>query len=204
MRAWMSRACVPAVLLSAVVLTGCSSDPLATRPKPDASAPPAAGKDASSKKVSSAGPVLAVGETGEFDTGELSEDGSTYRVTSKMSVKVLGAEYVTPDEIDADGGPENGQFVKLRLTLKNIGDVPAMVMTYGVMEWQDTGTAAQDASLSEGFGDGRALDATYRPGQSATGYLVLDVGRKGGTVSYNGSQDPDAEGPLFSVTLPEA
>lgn len=203
MRAWVRRACVPAVLVSAVVLAGCSSDPLTARPEADASAPPAAGKDASSRKVSSAGPVLEVGKTGEFETGELGENGETYRVTSRMSVKVVGAEYVTPDEIDA-GEPENGQYVKLRLTLKNIGDAPAMVMTYGVMEWQDTDTAAQDASLSEGFGDGRALDATYRPGQSTTGYLVLDVGRKGGTVSYNGSQDPDARGPLFSVALPEA
>ncbi|MGW2385130.1 DUF4352 domain-containing protein [Streptomyces sp. NPDC001658] len=204
MRAYIRRARVPAVLLSAVLLTGCSSDALTARPKPDASAPPAAEKDASAGKVSSAGPVLKVGEKGEFETGELGADGETYKVTSRMSVEVVGAEYVTPDEVDVGGGPENGQFVKLSLTLKNIGDAPARVMTYGVMEWQDTDTAAQDASTPAGSGDGRALDATYRPGQSATGYLVLDVGRKGGTVSYNGSEDPNAQGPLFSVALPES
>ncbi|MFF6981986.1 hypothetical protein ACFZAV_30810 [Streptomyces sp. NPDC008343] len=76
-------------------------------------------------------------------------------------------------------------------------------MTYGRMEWEDTDTAAQDASTRDGAGDGRSLDRAYKPGQSVTGHLILDVGDEGGTVSYNGSEDPNADGPVFSVNLPE-
>ena len=122
-------------------------------------------------------------------------------VTTRMKTTVVSAKYVTPDEIDTGNKPENGQFVKLTLTLENVGDAPAEIRTYGVMEWEDDHTAAQDASTLEGVGDGRTLDTTYKPGQSVTGFLILDVGRRGGVVSYPGTEDPDADA-AFKVELP--
>jgi hypothetical protein len=195
--------------MSAVLLAGCSSESdsgeSVSKQEPSTRAP--AGKaavDPSESASSSApGPVLEVGERGEFQTGETDASGENYKVTSTMSVEVVSAEYVTPDEVDTGDEPENGQYVKLTLTLKNIGDAPAEIRTFGMMEWEDTDTAAQNASTREGVGDGREIDTVYKPGQSVTGTLVLDVGEEGGTVSFNGSQDPDAEGPVFSVNLPE-
>jgi PBP1b-binding outer membrane lipoprotein LpoB len=209
-RTYVRRAFVPAALISAVLLTGCSSEsssgesgakqePAAESPLEEAAVGPS--ETASS---SAPGPVLEVGETGEFETGEMDESGENYTVTSRMSVKVVDAEYVTAEQVDTGNEPENGQYVKLTLTLKNIGDAPAKIMTYGTMEWEDDDTAPQDASTPDGIGDGRSIDTTYRPGQSATGFLILDVGDEGGTVSYNGSQDPNADGPVFSVNLPES
>ncbi|MFE5891225.1 hypothetical protein ACWCQZ_31625 [Streptomyces sp. NPDC002285] len=209
MRAYIRRACVPAVLLSAVLLAGCSSesdsgDSVASQePAGEAPAEEAAVEASESASSSGSGPVLEVGETGEFATGETDESGEDYKVTSTMSVKVVSAEYVTAEQVDMAKEPENGQYVKLTLTLKNVGDAPAKFMTYGRMEWEDTDTAAQGASTLEGIGDGRSVDSWYKPGQSVTGHLILDVGDEGGTVSYNGSEDPNAEGPVFSVNLPE-
>lgn len=209
MRAYIRRACVPAVLLSAVLLAGCSSesdsgDSVASQePAGEAPVDEAAAEASKSASSSGAGPVLEVGETGEFATGETDEDGENYKVTSKMSVKVVSADYVTAEQADRSNEPENGQYVKLTLTLKNVGAAPAEIMTYGRMEWEDTDTAAQNASTRDGAGDGRILDRAYKPGQSVTGHLILDVGDEGGTVSYNGSEDPNADGPVFSVNLPE-
>ncbi|MFE9017713.1 hypothetical protein ACFYNL_03900 [Streptomyces sp. NPDC007808] len=209
MRACVRRAVVPAVAMSAVLLAGCSSQSdsggSASQRETTAEAPGRATVEPSGSASSPRrGPVLEVGETGEFATGVMDEDGTTYKVTSKMSVEVVDARYLTAEEAGTPKEPENGQYVKLTLKLKNIGDAPAEIRTYGRMEWEGTDTAAQAASTPDGAGDGRRLDTTYEPGQSRTGFLLLDVGDEGGTVSYNGSEDPDAEGPVFSVNLPES
>ncbi|MFJ8464771.1 DUF4352 domain-containing protein [Streptomyces swartbergensis] len=206
MRAYIRRAVVPAVALSAALMTGCSSESSSgndTAPKLSASAAPIEEQPSESSNSSAPGPVLEVGEAGEFETGETDEYGENYKVTSKMSVKVVDAEYVTAEQLDTSNEPENGQYVKLTLTLKNVGDAPAEFSSYGMMQWEDTDTAAQDASTLEGVGEGQDLDTTYKPGQSVTGTLVLDVGDEGGTVSYVGSEDLEAEEPVFSINLPE-
>jgi hypothetical protein len=203
MRAYVRRACAPAVLISAVLLAGCSaegSDDNAA-PKASASGGPAVEEQPSATASSSAVPVLKVGQSGTWAYGEADDLGENFKVTTHMRTTVVSAEYVTPAEVDTGNKPENGQFVKLTLTLKNVGDAPAEIMTYGVMEWEDDNTAAQDASTLEGVGDGRSLDTSYKPGQSVTGYLILDVGRRGGVVSYAGTQDPDADA-AFKVELP--
>jgi hypothetical protein len=203
MRAYVRRTCAPAVLISAVFLAGCSaegSDDEAT-PKTSASAGPALDEQPSKTASSSAVPVLKVGQSGTWAYGETDDLGENFKVTTHMKTTVVSAEYVTPAEVDTGNKPENGQFVKLTLTLKNVGDAPAEIMTYGVMEWEDDNTAAQDASTLEGVGDGRSLDTSYKPGQSVTGYLILDVGRRGGVVSYAGTEDPDADA-AFKVELP--
>lgn len=207
MRAYVRRARVPAVLISAVLLAGCSSggsdDKAAS--EASASAGPVGGGQVSNgpsgAASSSAIPVLKVGQSGTWAYGETDDLGETFKVTTRMKTTVVSAQYVTPDEIDTGNKPENGQFVKLTLTLQNVGETPAKIMTYGVMEWEDGRTAAQDASTLEGVGDGRTLDTTYRPGQSVTGFLILDVGRRGGVVSYAGTEDPDADA-AFRVELP--
>lgn len=210
MRTYIRRAVVPAAVLSAVLLTGCSSEPEKDRAAPALSAsvePPAEeqpSQEPSEAAPSSApAPVVGVGETKEFGLGETDEYGENYKVTTTMSVTVESAKYVTPSEIDAASEPEHGQYVELTLTLKNVGDAPAEIMTYGMMKWEDANTAAQDATTLEGVGEGPELDTTYKPGQSVTGSLVLDVGRKGGTVGYYGTDDPSEE-PAFVVELPKS
>ncbi|MBT2412621.1 DUF4352 domain-containing protein [Streptomyces sp. ISL-12] len=207
MRAYIRRALVPAVAISAVLLTGCSSEGDSTDAAPKqepASEVPIDPADLPEKSPSSSSPeapVVKAGETKEFGVGETDEYGENYKVTTKMAVTVEEAKYVTPAEVGTTNEPERGQFVRLTLTLKNVGDAPAEIMLYGMMQWEDADTAAQDASTLEGVGEGPELDTTYKPGQSVTGTIVLDVGAKGGTVSYVGTEDPQAKA-AFVVELP--
>ncbi|MBP2059743.1 DUF4352 domain-containing protein [Streptomyces iranensis] len=197
------------VALLGVVLVGCSEssdgpdvDGPATSAAPSKPAQKAAEESPSPSASTSAAPVIAVGETGTFDVGETDDYGENYKVTTKMQVTAVSAKYVTPAEVDTTNKPKQGQYVKLTLTLKNVGKAPAEIMTYGMMQWEDDQTAAQDASTLEGVGDGPDLDTTYKPGQAVTGSLVLDVGRRGGKVSYVGGDDP-GKGPTFVVKLPK-
>ncbi|WP_089105896.1 DUF4352 domain-containing protein [Streptomyces hyaluromycini] len=119
-----------------------------------------------------------------------------------MSVTVVSAKYVTPAEVGTTNKPQ-GQYVELTLTMKDTGKSPARVMTYGNLKWEDSSTAAQDVTTLEGVGTGASLDTEYKPGQSVTGKLVLDVARKGGVLSYTYTEDPDAEA-VFKVKLPSA
>ncbi|MFF9525342.1 DUF4352 domain-containing protein [Streptomyces achromogenes] len=207
MRAYI-RAAVPAVLLSAVVvLTGCSSgsDDTAAPSKALATQKAAqtpAEAPSSAAPSSSPAPVLSVGQTGTYDVGETDDTGDNYRVTSKMSVTVVSAQYVTPAEVGAVAKPR-GQYVELTLTVRNVGKAPSdfHASAIGKMQWEDEQTAAQDATTTVST-DGPDLDTTYKPGQGVTGKLVLDVGRRGGVVSYMGSEDPDA-GAVFKVKLPK-
>lgn len=206
MRAYVRRACVPAALISAVLLTGCSSGDGSDQAAPQKSeaAKPAVDQSPEPSEAASSSapaPVLKVGENGTFETGEL-DDASNYTATSKMSVTVVSAKYA--DQPDIYGDPKNGQYVELTLTLKNVGKAPAKFSSYGVMQWEDEKTAAQDASSLASTGEGPDLDTTYDPGQSVTGTIVLDVVRKGGKVSYVGSENPWAEGPTFVVELPKS
>ncbi|MFD9442174.1 DUF4352 domain-containing protein [Streptomyces sp. NPDC060001] len=209
MRAYIRRAVVPAALVS-IVLTGCSgggdSDDAAPKASPSVAkdVKPAAEETPDSEPSSAPAPELGVGEKGTYDVGETDEFGENFKVTSKMQVTVAGADYVTPAEIGTSNEPEQGQFVKLTLTLKNVGKAPAEFSAYGLMTWEDDQTAAQDATTLEGVGEGPDLDAKYKPGQSVTGSLILDVARKGGLVSYIGSEDLDAEEPVFTVKLPKS
>ena len=206
MRAYIRRACVPAVLVSTLALAGCSgggdskdaAPSKAAAGKVEAAGVPS--KTASPSASAPAVPVLKVGQSGTWSYGETDDNGD-YKVTSKMKTTVVSAKYVTPAEVDTTNQPEHGQYVELTLKLENVGSAPADVMTYGMMKWEDAKTAAQDASTLEGVGEGDDLDTTYKPGQSVTGKLVLDVGRRGGVVSYTGTDDPDAEA-AFKVELP--
>jgi hypothetical protein len=201
---------VPAAVLSAALLTGCSSEPTKDRAAPVLSASAEAvveeepSQEPSEAASSSApAPVVGVGETATWDVVETDEYGENPKAVTQMSVTVESVRYVTPAEIDAAGSPEHGQFVELKLTLKNVGTAPADVMTYGMLAWEDKQTAAQDATTLEGVGEGPDLDTTYKPGQAVTGTLILDVARKGGTVSYLGTDDPSAEA-AFVIELPKS
>ncbi|MGW2744999.1 DUF4352 domain-containing protein [Streptomyces sp. NPDC001450] len=208
MRTHIRRALVPAALLSAVLLTGCSSggDDKADHSKTavvDDTQERSTVKPSPSPSPSSSThvPVLSVGQTGSYDVGETDDVGENYKVTTKMSVTVVSAKYVTPAEVGTTNKPK-GQYVELTLTMKNTGTAPTRVMTYGNMQWEDSSTAAQDATTFEGVGDGPTLDTVYKPGQGVTAKLVLDVARKGGFVSYTYTENPDGEAP-FMVKLPK-
>ncbi|MEU3730024.1 DUF4352 domain-containing protein [Streptomyces sp. NPDC033538] len=209
MRAYIRHAVVPAVVLS-LALVGCSSESDSggsskNKPAVEASVDPAEApaEEPPSSAPAAEVPVVKVGETKTWDYGETDEYGENYKVTSKMSVTVVSAKYVTPAEIDTTNEPEQGQFVELELTLKNVGQAPAEVMLYGMLKWEDADHAAQDATTLEGVGDGPELDTSYKPGQAVTGKVVLDVATKGGKVSYTGTEDPEAEA-AFIVELPSS
>lgn len=205
MRAYIRRAVVPAALLSVAVLAGCSSGsddkaaPVKTvivtaTPKGASQAPSAEPSSSSSAQA------LSVGQTGTYDVGETDEYGEDYKVTGKMSVTVVSAKYVTAAQVGTTNKPK-GQYVELTLTFKNVGKSKARVMTYGNLQWEDSSTAAQDATTLEGVGEGPELDTEYRPGQGVTGKLILDVGRRGGVVSYTYTDDPEGRVP-FQIKLP--
>ncbi|WP_030558731.1 DUF4352 domain-containing protein [Streptomyces aureocirculatus] len=183
-----------AVLAAAAIaaLAGCSDDGGDDKASNKPVKPPAAeaekgsvGEAAGEKEPSS--PTLKIGETKVVDL-----DGSKARIT------VNGAEYIGAPAMMEKA---KGQYVLLGLTIKNTGSKPFDFSPYGVMSWENTGTAAQDASTL-GYEDGPDLATSYKPGQALTGKLLLDVGRKGGTVSYPGG-DIMSEESAFSVALPK-
>jgi hypothetical protein len=205
MRAYVRRAVVSAALVSAVALTGCSSggDADTASSSPEASASIVAEPiQEPSPSPSASVPVLSVGQTGTYETGEVDDYGENYKVTSTMSVTVVSAKYVTPEEVGTSNKPQ-GQYVALKLTFKNVGQAPARVMTYGGLQWEDASTAAQSASTLEGVGEGPDVDTEYKPGQSVTGTLILDIAHRGGVVSYDYTNDPAAD-VVFQVKLPAA
>ncbi|WP_329168276.1 DUF4352 domain-containing protein [Streptomyces sp. NBC_01267] len=195
---------VPLVAASALA-AGCSSDSPAKAPHTAAPAPAKKAAEEAPAPSPSAPKALAlkIGESGEYVTGQMSDDGDRIVTTTHMRVTAVSAKYVTPAEIDTTNKPEKGQYVVLTLTVTNVGTTPAEFSAYGMMQWEDAKTAAQDCTTLEGVGDGPDLDTTYKPGQSATGKLVLDVGHKDGVVSYNDNNSP-ADGPAFTVALPSA
>ncbi|WP_167518821.1 DUF4352 domain-containing protein [Streptomyces chryseus] len=129
---------------------------------------------------------------------ESDEYGENTAENTKFEVTVKSAKYVTPADVDTSEGPVNGQYVLLTLTVKNIGPKPGDFTSYGMIKWEDAKTAEQEATTLN-ITDGQDLDATYKPGQSVTGSLVLDVVRKGGTLSYW----DELGAPAFTIKLPK-
>lgn len=139
-------------------------------------------------------PALSVGKSGVYTATD-----SATGVKAQMQVTVASARYVTPAEAGTTTRPQ-GQFVDLKLSVKNVGSTEGSFAAYGAIKWEDVSTAAQEATTLTGAGTGPDLDTAYKPGQALTGDVVLDVPRKGGTLSY---WDSLATGtPSFTVALP--
>lgn len=196
------RAASCAALCAALsaVLTGCGGSHHTASSAPSSAAPtasaatPSATSEAPSSSPSAA--PLSVGQSGTFTATDSASDATT-----TMSVAVVSARYVTPAQVGTTN-KSKGQYVDLKLTIKNVGTGPGHVLLYGSMKWEDASTAAQDASTLESVGSGPDLDTSYKPGQAVTGDVILDVGRRDGTVSY--WDDPFGERPSFTVALPSA
>lgn len=202
MRAYVRRACVPAALVSVVLLTGCSSGGGSTDAAPSKSATVEAVAEDPMQEPSEtppssapAAPALKVGQSGEF----VAVDSSDESVKTKLKVTVKSVKYVESADLDTSNAPKNGQYAVLTLTVKNVGDRPGRFSPYGAMQWMDEQTAAQDCTTLESV-DGQDVDTEYQPGQSVTGGVVLDVVRKGGTVSYF----DDAGEAAFTVAMPKS
>ncbi|MFI2213049.1 DUF4352 domain-containing protein [Streptomyces sp. NPDC020141] len=187
---------VAAAMLSAAVISGCSSDTKTDHDAAKQSTVPAAPVAEASEEPSepSSAPVLAVGQTGEYTAVDSADEA----VKTAMKVTVESVKYVTPADVRTTTKAK-GVYAVLTLTVKNAGSQPGTFLSYGVMKWQDRTSAAQTATTLKTTGKGDQLDTTYRPGQSATGDIVLDVARRGGTVSHYDS----LEGPSFTVKMPK-
>lgn len=201
MKASIRRAAFSAAAGAAVfaLVTGCSSkdEPAAAKSSAPAAQKLAEESPEPSAPASSA-PALSVGQTGTYGLIETDEYGENPLPSTTMQVTVKSAEYVTPADVDTTTKPKLGQYVRLTLTVKNVGKKEGVFSGYGMIKWENKGTAAQDATTLEGVGTGPELDTTYKPGQAVTGSLVLDVGAKGGTLSYW----DDLDVPAFTVKLP--
>lgn len=205
------RRTIAAVILAATLpIAGCSSgdskDPAAGKPAtPQAKLSCSSSKithvewvkrcqaetpeaEASAKKA--AKHPLTVGESGTFTF----EDSYTEKKTT-FKVTVNEIEYVGESAEDDTTSPAEGQYVRLGLTLKNVGQNQAHLLTYGEIEWEDADSAAQDATTLN-IPEGPQLDTKYKPGQAVTGRLILDVPERGGVLNY-------IDGSGFSVKLPK-
>lgn len=200
MRMYVRRAVVPAVVVGAVLLTGCSSgssDKAAPSKAPAAKEAVDEGTSEPSEAPSSSAPAapdLSVGQSGTFVS--VNPDETSQK--TKLSVTVKAVRYVTAAELSGASAPKNGQYAVMTLTVKNVGATASRFSPYGAIKWQDKQTAPQDASTMESTGSGQDVDTSYGPGQAVTGDVVLDIVRKGGAVAYF-----DVPGdPAFVVELP--
>ncbi|MEU5213149.1 DUF4352 domain-containing protein [Streptomyces sp. NPDC020742] len=162
-------------LITAALTTGCSpsskaSEKASAEKTQDAAAAAPSKRDATTP--------LAIGETGTYSAVDRASGART-----KMSITFKNVKTVSPSEIKTTHKPK-GQYIVLTLTVKNVGDKDGGFHPRGLMKWQDTQTAEQSASTRETTGTGHNVDATYRPGQSVTGDVVLDVPRTGGKVIF--------------------
>ncbi|KAK1184418.1 DUF4352 domain-containing protein [Streptomyces sp. NBS 14/10] len=133
---------------------------------------------------------LGVGNSATFTfTDSYTEKKTTFRVT------VNEVKYVGQSAEDDTTSPAEGQYVRLGITLKNTGQNQAHLLTYGLIEWEDADTAAQDATTLN-IPEGPQLDTKYKPGQAVTGKLILDVPERGGVLNY-------IDGSGFTVKLPK-
>ncbi|MFD4234325.1 DUF4352 domain-containing protein [Streptomyces sp. NPDC058542] len=207
-KAFIRRALVSAASVAVVgtLAVGCSSDTEPLKPEKSSAstsvAEPSADEPVEPSPSASAAPAIKVGESGTFDFYETDEYGQNPKAVTQLEVAVKSAEYVTPTQINTTNEPEKGQFLKLTITVKNVGKAPGEFAAYGMMTWEDAGTAAQEATTLEGVGEGQDVDTTYKPGQAVTGSLILDVGAKGGALSYANSIVDEA--PAFTIELPKA
>lgn len=151
--------------------------------------PKAEAKDAAPAQETGKRP-LGVGESGTFTFVDSSTDKKT---TFKVTVNEI--KYIGESAEDDTTSPAEGQYVRLGITLKNIGQNQAHLLTYGLIEWEDADTAAQDATTLN-IPEGPQLDTKYKPGQAVTGKLILDVPKRGGVVNY-------IDGSGFTVKLPK-
>lgn len=133
---------------------------------------------------------LGVGDSGSFAfTDSYTDKPTTFKVT------VNEITYVGESAVDDTTSPAEGQYVRLGITLKNIGQNRAHLLTYGEIEWEDADSAAQDATTLN-IPAGPQLDTKYKPGQAVTGKLILDVPERGGVLNY-------IDGSGFTIKLPK-
>ncbi|MFF2008392.1 hypothetical protein ACFVWY_04850 [Streptomyces sp. NPDC058195] len=104
--------------------------------------------------------------------------------TTRMSVWFEGIEYLSARDIGATGEPKRGQFVRITLTVKNVGTKNASFSSDGKIKWESDATAPQVVTTAEGVREGADLNTTYKPGQSLNGSFNLDIGGKEGKAAY--------------------
>ncbi|MFI6873580.1 hypothetical protein ACIBL6_09095 [Streptomyces sp. NPDC050400] len=187
---------VPAVLVA--VLSGCSSDA-----EPDARDAPQKVPTASTSDIEMGQAKKADGPPDDGIPSVLPGGRTMFKSgATAMTVAVGGVEYIDkPTDEDFMTTGDNGQFLRLRLTVMNTGKTEAEFSAVGVT-WESDKVAEQSASTLGSTNDLARLSTTYKPGQGVTGSVILDAGSKGGTVSFYDAQDTEA--PAFKVVLPSS
>jgi hypothetical protein len=140
---------------------------------------------------------LKTGQRGEFTDFETDGLGNPAPNTT-FTVTVERVRYATTEETGLTGEPTRGQYALLTLTVRNTGDKEGSFLPEGRLTWESDTTTPDDALPPEAA-DGSGLGVAYAPRQSVTGTLVLDIGAKGGRISY---ADHEANGASFHVELP--
>ncbi|NGO13275.1 DUF4352 domain-containing protein [Streptomyces sp. HC44] len=149
---------------------------------------------------------LAVGKTGEFDTGAGARGvpGTTFRVT------VRRAAYLTEVVEPVLGGrtkPKEKFFALVELRIENIGDAPGTLQPHQFPWMSDSGRYLHfvGSCCLPGQKFSR-LNLTYPPRQWAQGTAVYDVPEKGGHLFYPAAprSNDGTRTPLLSIELPDA
>ncbi|MGW1375515.1 DUF4352 domain-containing protein [Streptomyces sp. NPDC002446] len=127
-------------------------------------------------------PVVSVGKTVSYNAVDISSGAKT-----TMSVTFHAVKYVTASEVSAV--KPKGRYAVVTVEVTNTGGKDGGFHPYGKMKWEDKGTAVQGVATMDSTGT-QSVDTTYHPGEAVTGDIVLDVPRKGGTVSYYDGTGP--------------
>ncbi|MHC5256256.1 DUF4352 domain-containing protein [Streptomyces sp. UC4497] len=186
---------VPAVLIA--VLTGCSSG----------------GETTAKTKLS---PVEASASSAKTDVGKPADkapsvDGIPVAKPGGKAVFESGATAMTVTVRDIEYGRESNdagstamgdgkQFVRLDITVENTGKAAGEFDPSGAV-WESSKFAERDAATSRAD-DAATHVTTYKPGRSVDGEVILDVGARGGVVTFFDAEAPKA--PVFRVELPKS
>ncbi|WP_146057586.1 DUF4352 domain-containing protein [Streptomyces sp. SM12] len=146
---------------------------------------------------------IGVGESAEWEIPEEDEYGDVVEggTPAVMRVTLDAAEWVGASAEHGTSGSPDGEWLRLDLTVSNVGDAgDGTFSPYGLMYWESETHAAQDVGTLH-MPAGADVDTTYRPGQSVSGGIVLDVPERDGVVSYVWNLFGGAVG--FAVEVPE-
>ncbi|MGW1839680.1 DUF4352 domain-containing protein [Streptomyces sp. NPDC002067] len=171
---------IAGAVLTAGLATGCSSSGGDSGPTASKTGAPA-GDLAVQPSGKSGKTPITIGESGTYQAVDSASGART-----QMSVTFKDMRAVQASEIHATKPPKH-QYAVFTFTVKNTGDKNGAFHPQK-LKWTDGQSPEQPAFTSEKSGSGQNLDTTYRPGQTVTGDVVLDMpGGSGALRYYDGS-----------------
>jgi hypothetical protein len=196
-------------LLAGTLAAGCSEgDDSAERPPAETTA--AATPESSPETTAEASPTPDRPEVPRLNVG----DSATWETThpdnrdqrTEMSVTVEDVSYVRGTDVEEENrfsDPEDDLYVRLELTVANLGDEPGVFLPMGYgMEWAVRDSAfAGPVSVADIVRE-PAVPVGYEPGDEYTGHLYFLIDRPTGILTYVETATGDRL-EMFEIALPE-